>query len=1494
MKRCRIHTSMGALFLLLAAAPVLLANSVVPDTVYVSTNGDNILNNGTRLKPWRSLTTALRRISPDSLSPKVIKMAAGTYSAATTGESFPIVLKSFVTILGSGRQQTIINAAQTARVFSGASLRRVTILSLCLENGRAQGPIATAQQGAGLYVRKYFTLEIRDCTFRRHRADGDGGALFVSRGQRLSLRNCWFEDNESLNGGAVYHDSSTATAIIGNTAQNNRALNIGGGFYFHAVSPLMQRCRVRWNSAGESLEQGAGGMVFSHSQAVLGGKFELGNDIYDNRGGERGSQIFVLDNDSFVDARFNFFGAEPHSRITYPTDRLNLNNYRSVSIGIPFGKRDFYVAPNGSDDNNGTLNQPWRTLTHAFSQFFATELDSLTVHLQKGIYGPATTGEKLPVLLENGVTLRGKGAAETIFDGTGSNGQVMFSAQEIESASLSRLTLRRATQGVLLARDCSDLNFQDLIFEDNAGTRGAAATLVGCSNSLMRQSIFRRNASTGNGGALALLLDDTELIENQFLDNSARRGGAVLCDSSSTTSLEHNDFFGNRAELGGAMFVAQSSPRLVSNRILNNRATLGGGGGLALDGAATPEIGTRRSSGNDIYDNFAALAGSQVLRTDPGVIIDARYNYWGEAPNGRLIAPFSQFSTEFYRQVAKQIPSSATEIFVSPDGNDAASGEQPATPLRTIAQALKLCYGTAATPLRLVLLPGKYSPATNGEHLPLQVKSFMTFSGDSIAASEIEGTNSARLFEGRNVSHVQFNDLIFTSGGTTAEGGVMRCDTMSFSRWENCHFRNNQAAFGGALYFRGGGDNLILESSFENNQATQSGGALMIAAGTLEVRESSFMQNGARFRGGAIHVAGAAQLKLLSNRLKSNQAARGSGVFVLAGMAQIFRNTMFGNIAGQEGGGAIYLDAQASAIIGGSLDNSNDFYGNRSPGTGACLASAARAAAIDASFNFFGGEPDASLIEPVGAFDIAHARRTSVVIPLGQDTLYVSPAGNDDTPVITPATPLRTLQHATRLFYTMPGETMTLSLANGAYTATTGEIFPVRLASRVRLTGSHADSVTLEGAAATRLLEIAGAESIAVQNVTLRGGATLQNGEVNFATSPSGLSIRNARHIFVSGVNFRNLATALSGGGSAAGISGAGIDGLNVEDLQIRQCGFYDNVGAGAGVYLRMSTGSIRGSRFHGNRSQTEGSAIYLDDSPVSIIGSRIMNNLVDASDGLGGAIFCRGAAVPQIGGAPGLGNDIYGNTGGFTGQQLSRSDFSPLINARYNYFATAAVGEEQAAPLAGFDLSYVRTQPLEQNIPPVLQNLSPPNSQPLYSSKSDTITLGATFIDPEDDSLSYVWYINNFPVAYTRNYTFLSFYNNAGEYSIRVTVSDGVNSVNVVWQIIIGTTAVQSPSSTLPTAFKLEQSYPNPFRRRVEASKIVFHVPRLSQVSLTIYDVLGRSIRHLVNGQKAPGVHEVAWEGRDENGRLLPNGIYWLKMQSENFQATRQITLMK
>ncbi len=90
----------------------------------------------------------------------------------------------------------------------------------------------------------------------------------------------------------------------------------------------------------------------------------------------------------------------------------------------------------------------------------------------------------------------------------------------------------------------------------------------------------------------------------------------------------------------------------------------------------------------------------------------------------------------------------------------------------------------------------------------------------------------------------------------------------------------------------------------------------------------------------------------------------------------------------------------------------------------------------------------------------------------------------------------------------------------------------------------------------------------------------------------------------------------------------------------------------------------------------------------------------------------------------------------------------------------------------------------------------------------------------------------------------------------------------------------------TIPDSYQLSQNYPNPFN---PSTKINFTIPVNGQVSLKVYDVLGKEVMSLVNDVMTAGRHEVTF-----NGSNLNSGTYFYRLQSGNFVETKKMLLVK
>lgn len=90
---------------------------------------------------------------------------------------------------------------------------------------------------------------------------------------------------------------------------------------------------------------------------------------------------------------------------------------------------------------------------------------------------------------------------------------------------------------------------------------------------------------------------------------------------------------------------------------------------------------------------------------------------------------------------------------------------------------------------------------------------------------------------------------------------------------------------------------------------------------------------------------------------------------------------------------------------------------------------------------------------------------------------------------------------------------------------------------------------------------------------------------------------------------------------------------------------------------------------------------------------------------------------------------------------------------------------------------------------------------------------------------------------------------------------------------------------------FHLFTNYPNPFNAE---TMIMYNLPFAGYVEISIFDVLGRRIKTLISENKPVGRHRILWNGADNNGKLVPSGIYFYKLRTGKFSETRKLILLK
>ncbi len=127
---------------------------------------------------------------------------------------------------------------------------------------------------------------------------------------------------------------------------------------------------------------------------------------------------------------------------------------------------------------------------------------------------------------------------------------------------------------------------------------------------------------------------------------------------------------------------------------------------------------------------------------------------------------------------------------------------------------------------------------------------------------------------------------------------------------------------------------------------------------------------------------------------------------------------------------------------------------------------------------------------------------------------------------------------------------------------------------------------------------------------------------------------------------------------------------------------------------------------------------------------------------------------------------------------------------------------------------------------------------------------------------------------------------NSTGFFATKVKVQDSGTITDV---------PADAADSSSPETFSLLQNYPNPFN---PTTTIRFEIQNtsasLTPARLTIFNLLGQKVRVLVNEPLTTGVHQVQWDGRDENGVPVPSGVYLYQLRAEQITQTQRMLLLK
>jgi aminopeptidase N len=89
-----------------------------------------------------------------------------------------------------------------------------------------------------------------------------------------------------------------------------------------------------------------------------------------------------------------------------------------------------------------------------------------------------------------------------------------------------------------------------------------------------------------------------------------------------------------------------------------------------------------------------------------------------------------------------------------------------------------------------------------------------------------------------------------------------------------------------------------------------------------------------------------------------------------------------------------------------------------------------------------------------------------------------------------------------------------------------------------------------------------------------------------------------------------------------------------------------------------------------------------------------------------------------------------------------------------------------------------------------------------------------------------------------------------------------------------------------------LAQNFPNPFNHETTIS---FYLPQPTKVNLEIYDISGRLVRSLIEGdQKSSGPHVYKWDGRNQSGQFVASALYFCRLRTDDTSTSKKLVLIR
>jgi predicted outer membrane repeat protein len=605
--------------------------------MYINGSSGNDNNDGLS---WETSKLTIKNATSSVVDHGVVNIADGEYTGTSNTN---VVIDKNMQIIGQSREGTIINGANTTRLFIVMNGVNVTITNLTLVNGN---------EFMGGAILNNANLTVNNCDFINNTATNGGGAIYSNKDHpnvNLALTNCNFYNNSAHDGGAIcslQNGSDIILTITNCIFMNNSAKNGGGG----AITAV-----------GMSIS----GSLFDNNTASMGGAIQ-------------GVTTTSITDTTFINNTAQWAGGAIYNM----PDSIH-PNYPVILTVTCCEFINNTAHDGGAIQNLGTLiinncnftNNSANTYGGLGGAIFGNEtiIKNSTFNNNSGNYGGAILNDGNLTVTEcyfiNNLGSFGGAIASKLqgmnnltvnnsyfeYNNASEGGAILCDTLTLSNCSFYNNSAKNFGGAIHCQKDSM---ITESNFETNTSKHLGGAISYGEGNLTLTKCNFNNNSAVYSGGAITCTYMDTShyltIIECSFTNNSAEMyGGAVITDylnisnsyfinnsavndggciiSTNCTSVTNCSFINNSAgNYGGAICCRndlniQNSFMITNNSFINNTANYGG----AIYGS-NAEIHFNR------FINNTAIFGNDIYTISS--LTNADNNWWGSntGPNGRV------------------------------------------------------------------------------------------------------------------------------------------------------------------------------------------------------------------------------------------------------------------------------------------------------------------------------------------------------------------------------------------------------------------------------------------------------------------------------------------------------------------------------------------------------------------------------------------------------------------------------------------------------------------------------------------------------------------------------------------------------------------------------------------------------------------------------------------------------------------------------------------